>query len=141
MENAFCWLGGIAVGFLLRGELKKRVPFLKPKLKSGSIRHVVLIKFKPDIADDTKNALIEGYMNLPKHIPAMKGFEWGTDVSVENMHEGFTHIFVTTFDNLVGRDIYLRHNAHDIYARWLFQNVEKILVLDFGPRVIKSPIT
>ncbi|CAN1253122.1 Stress-response A/B barrel domain-containing protein HS1 [Linum perenne] len=29
----------------------------------------------------------------------MKAFHWETDVSIENMHQGFTHVFVSTFES------------------------------------------
>ncbi|CAM8951819.1 unnamed protein product [Rhodiola kirilowii] len=46
----------------------------------------------------------------------MKSFHWGTDVSVENMHQGFTHIFESTFQSVKGVSEYIAHPAHVEFA-------------------------
>ncbi|CAM9000609.1 unnamed protein product [Rhodiola kirilowii] len=53
----------------------------------------------------------------------MKYFHWGTDVSVENMHQGFTHIFESTFQSVEGVSEYIAHPAHVEFA-------DKLLELD-----------
>ncbi|KAL9666666.1 hypothetical protein QQ045_001002 [Rhodiola kirilowii] len=47
----------------------------------------------------------------------------GTDVSVENMHQGFTHIFESTFQSIEGVSEYIAHPAHVEFA-------DKLLELD-----------
>lgn len=64
----------------------------------------------------------------------------GTDISVENMHQGFTHAFVSTFDSPEGRDEYLVHPVHDAFAKELLGVVDNALVVDFKPTVtLKAP--
>ncbi|KAJ6898126.1 Dabb domain-containing protein [Populus alba x Populus x berolinensis] len=68
----------------------------------GVVKHVLLAKFKEGIPSDEIEKLIKGYANLVNLIEPMKAFEWGTDVSIENMHQGFTHIFESTFESKEG---------------------------------------
>ncbi len=99
----------------------------------GPIKHVVLFKFKDGTSQEKIDELIEGYKALPGKIDVMKHFEWGPDCSVEGLQEGFTHCFITTFENTAGRDAYIPHEAHQAYVEVLFPNLDKVLVLDFKP--------
>jgi hypothetical protein len=98
-----------------------------------AIKHVVLFKFKDGTSEATIQELIAGYQALPDRIPEMTHFEWGADVSVEGLHKGFTHCFITTFADTAGRDIYIPHPAHQAYVQILLPHLEDLLVLDFEP--------
>ncbi|KAJ7515796.1 hypothetical protein O6H91_22G028200 [Diphasiastrum complanatum] len=100
------------------------------------VKHVLFAKFKADISPERLDALIKGYEALPSSIEVMKGFEWGTDVSIENLHEGYTHVFLSTFDSIEGRDAYLVHPVHVAYGKELLAALEKVAVLDFTPKVV-----
>eukprot|EP00252_Welwitschia_mirabilis_P002646 TRINITY_DN12595_c0_g1_i1.p1 TRINITY_DN12595_c0_g1~~TRINITY_DN12595_c0_g1_i1.p1 ORF type:complete len:107 (-),score=11.42 TRINITY_DN12595_c0_g1_i1:221-541(-) len=102
----------------------------------GVLKHVFLAKFKPDITPERVQELIKGYANLVNLIEPMKSFEWGEDVSVENLHQGFTHVFVSTFDNEEGRDAYLIHSSHVEYANQLIPVLEKYVIVDYKPSVV-----
>ncbi len=102
-----------------------------------AIKHVVLFKFKDGTPDATIGELIEGYKALPGKIDVMRHFEWGADVSVEDLHQGFTHCFITTFADAAGRDAYIPHQAHQDYVKVLLPHLDKLLVLDFEPQVVK----
>jgi len=101
------------------------------------VKHVVLFKFKDGTSPEKVAELIEGYKALPGKIEHMKHFEWGADMSVEDLHQGFTHCFITTFATSEGRDAYIPHQAHKDYVEVLFPNLDKVLVLDFVPQVVK----
>ncbi len=103
----------------------------------GTLKHVVLFNFKAGTSGEKKAELIEGYKALPGKIDAMKHFEWGPDVSVEDLHQGYTHCFITTFENSAGRDAYIPHEAHQAYVKVLLPHLDQILVLDFKPQVVK----
>ncbi len=92
-----------------------------------------MFRFKADTDEKKIAELIRGYESLPKKIEHMKQFEWGADMSVENLHEGFTHCFITTFADVAGRDAYIPHEAHHAYVEQLLPYLEKILVVDFHP--------
>ena len=104
---------------------------------STELKHVVLFKFKEGTSDALIAELIEGYKALPGKIEVMKHFEYGADVSVEDLHQGYTHCFITTFPDAAGRDTYIPHAGHQEYVKVLFPHLDKILVVDFHPTVVK----
>ena len=106
-------------------------------MAAGPVKHVVLFRFKTGTPNEKIRELIEIYKSLPGKIEIMKHFEWGSDVSVEELNDGFTHCFITTFDNAEGRDTYLPHPEHKKYVDVLFPHLDKVLVLDYVPEVIK----
>lgn len=71
------------------------------------------------------------FVALPKQISVVRGFEWGTNVSPENLANGFTHCFIVSFDDAAGRDVYLPHPAHKAFVAMAGQLIEKALVVDF----------
>jgi hypothetical protein len=64
----------------------------------------------------------------------MTDCDLGTDVSVENLQQGFTHCFVLTFRNEAGREIYLPHPAHREFGQMLGPHLDKVLVIDYWTR-------
>ena len=96
-----------------------------------SLRHVVLFAFK-DEATPAQVAEVEAaFRALPAQIAEIAAFEWGTDVSVEGMAQGFTHCFLVTFADAAGRDTYLPHPAHQAFVALVRPLLEKALVLDY----------
>ncbi|KEH32423.1 hypothetical protein MtrunA17_Chr4g0070211 [Medicago truncatula] len=65
-----------------------------------AVKHIVIAKFKDEISQEKIDELIKGYANLVNLIPPMKSFHWGTDVSAENLHQGFTHVFESNFESV-----------------------------------------
>jgi len=105
----------------------------KPEKKNADkvLRHVVLFKFKDD-APAAKVKEIEGaFRALPGKIDAIKDFEWGTDVSVENLAQGFTHCFLVTFASEKARAEYLPHPDHKAFVDLLKPHLDKVLVVDY----------
>lgn len=97
----------------------------------GKLRHVVLFKFKDTASDEQVKQIEDAFRALPKKIPAIVAFEWGTDVSSENLAQGFTHCFLVTFDDEKGRDAYLPHPAHKEFVKLLRPQLDKVLVIDY----------
>lgn len=95
------------------------------------LRHVVLFKFKDSASKDDVQKVIDAFAALPKKIDVIKDFEWGTDVSVENKSEGFTHCFFVTFADAKGRDTYLPHPAHQEFVGIVRPVLDKVLVFDY----------
>ncbi|KAL9389239.1 hypothetical protein Peur_017844 [Populus x canadensis] len=100
----------------------------------GVVKHIVLAKFKEGTTEEEIEKHIKNYADLLNHIEHMKSFEWGTDVSIENLHQGFTHIFEATFDTLEGRSAYVAHPAHVKFGTALFPTLEKVIVFDYVPK-------
>jgi hypothetical protein len=98
------------------------------------LRHVVLFKFKEGTTDEQVKKIETAFRALPSKIDAIADFEWGTDVSVENKSEGFTHCFLVTFRDEQGRDEYLPHPAHKEFGGIVRPHLEKVLVVDYWSR-------
>ena len=95
------------------------------------LRHVVLFKFKDDASKEQVKEVTDAFSALPGKIDAIKAFEWGTDVGVENLAQGFTHCFIVTFADEKGRDAYLPHPAHEDFKKIVGPVLDKVLVVDF----------
>jgi len=109
-------------------EYQPRTHLVAPPFRSAAIRHVVAFKFKPGapVAE-----LINGYAGLTDSIHEMEGFEWGELRPAEA--NGFSHCFVTTFETSAGRDAYLAHPAHEVFASKIFSHLDEgqSVIFDF----------
>jgi hypothetical protein len=124
-----------ALGTLLLAALVIGCPIFLAASSSSteakSLRHVVLIKFKDASTPKDVKQVVSAFQALPSKIDTIKGFEWGTDVSVENKAQGFTHCFLVTFDDAKGRDVYLPHAAHKEFVNLAVPHIDKVLVFDY----------
>lgn len=101
---------------------------------SGSsrvLRHVVLFKFKDGTSDKQISEVVDAFRALKAKINVIQDFEYGTDVSVENRAQGFTHCFFVTFADEKGRDAYLPHPAHKAFGALVGPHLDKVLVVDY----------
>jgi hypothetical protein len=129
---------GVAGGFILIGSLLAAAMFSRQPAAAaqeaasgGSLRHVVLFKFKPEATKEQIDEIVAGFQQLPKKIDGITAFEWGTDNSPEGFNEGFTHCFVVSFKDAKSRDTYLPHQAHRDFVAILLPRLEKVLVVDY----------
>lgn len=98
------------------------------------LRHVVLFKWKPETPPE-KVAEIEAAMNaLPAKIPQIAEYEWGTDVSVQGLSQGFTHCFVVSFHSEADRDIYAPHPEHAAFLALSKPHREVVMTFDYFVR-------
>jgi lysophospholipase L1-like esterase len=95
------------------------------------LRHVVLFKFKPEVSPAEVQEVVTAFVGLKAKIDLIEDFEWGTDVSVENLAAGFTHCFIGSFRDAAARDAYLPHPAHKEFVKLVGPRVEKVLVVDY----------
>ncbi len=95
------------------------------------LRHVVLFKFKDSVTSEQVDEVVQAFAALPGKISEIKGFEWGTDVSVEQKSKGLTHGFVVTFASEKGRDTYLPHPEHQKFVKLVGPRLDDVLVFDF----------
>ena len=96
-----------------------------------ALRHVVLFAFAETVTPTQLQAIEQAFAALPSQIAEIKGFEWGTDVSVENLADGYTHCFLVTFASPLDRDTYLVHPAHRAFVAGLQAHLAKALVIDY----------
>lgn len=104
------------------------------------LRHVVLFAFKPDNSAAVEE-VVRAFCRLPALIPQIKSFEWGTDVSVENIQAGFTHCFLLGFAGEQARDEYLVHPDHLAFGKLVQPHLEKVLVVDYWAQAQVGPAT
>ncbi|MCA9133921.1 MAG: Dabb family protein [Planctomycetales bacterium] len=100
--------------------------------ESGKVlRHVVMFQFKESSSADEVQKVVEEFRALPKKIPQIADFEYGTDNSPEGLAAGFTHCFLVTFRSEKDREAYLPHAAHLAFVEVLKPHLEKVMVIDY----------
>jgi hypothetical protein len=95
------------------------------------LRHVVLFAFTETATTTEVQAIEQAFAALPSQIAEIQGFEWGTDVSVEHLADGYTHCFLVTFASPLDRDAYLVHPAHRAFVALLQPHLANALVIDY----------
>ena len=95
------------------------------------LRHVVLFKFKDEASPEQVKQVEDAFRKLPSQIKEIKGFEWGTNNSPENLNQGLTHCFFLSFESEKDRDAYLPHPAHKAFGAVLRPYLDKVVVVDY----------
>ena len=101
------------------------------KAKEGVYRHVVLFAFNEDVTKEQIKEVEVAFGNLPKEIDTIIDFEFGTNVSPENINDGLTHCFFVTFKNKAGLEVYLPHPAHEKFVALVKGKLAKVVVVDY----------
>ncbi len=104
---------------------------MSEKAPEKLLRHVVLFRFKEDAKAKDIKKIEEAFAAIPGKVDVIHDFEWGTDVSVENLADGFTHCFIVTFKSEEDRDKYLPHPAHKAFVELLGPVLDKPFVVDY----------
>src|SRR5690242_7737269 len=95
------------------------------------LRHVVLLGFKATTTPAQVREIEQAFAALPSQMDFIRDFEWGTDVSVENLSKGYTHCFFVTIASEADRNTYLPHPAHQTFVALVGPHIEQVLVLDY----------
>ena len=95
------------------------------------LRHVVLFKFTDVSTPEDVKKVEDAFAVLPGKISQIKDYEWGTNSSPENLHQGLTHCFFVTFASDKDRDDYLVHPAHQAFVEVLKPHLDKVTVVDY----------
>ncbi|KAI4968671.1 hypothetical protein ZWY2020_046001 [Hordeum vulgare] len=99
----------------------------------GVVKHLVLARFKEEATPEALDQLIRRYAGLVDTVPSMKAFQWGADVTVLDTHEGFTHVFESTFESAEGVQEYIAHPSHVEFVDEFLALAEKMLIMDYKP--------
>ena len=118
----------LAVSFVMIGAL---VAGAQSKTEARVLRHVVLFKFKDTSTPEDVKKVEAAFAELPGKLSLIKGYEWGTNNSPENLNQGFTHCFLLTFSNEKDRDAYLFHPDHKAFGKILGPHLDKVTVVDY----------
>jgi hypothetical protein len=95
------------------------------------LRHVVLFSFKETATREQVQEIERAFCALPEKVPAIHTLEWGTDVSIENASQGFSHCFLVTFLSEEDRNAYLPHPDHQAFGAVLQPHLARVLVFDY----------
>lgn len=100
-------------------------------LAEGEYRHFVCFKFKKDTPTAEIQRIEKEFAALAGKIDTITGFEWGTNVSPENLDKGFTHAFLVTFKDKAGLETYLPHPDHQAFVKGLKPLLDEVFVIDY----------
>jgi hypothetical protein len=103
----------------------------QPIDKSGTLRHVVSLKFKAEAGEAEIKKVENAFRDLKNKIPGIASLEWGTNVSPEKHAKGFTHCFILGFKSEKDRDAYLIHPEHKKFGKVLGPVMDDVFVIDF----------
>lgn len=98
------------------------------------VKHVVLLRFKPEATPHVLAELFSAVAALRHTIPGLLDVSWGANNSPEGQAKGFTHGFVMTFADVASRDGYLPHPTHETVKSMLLQWVDGpsgVIVVDW----------
>ncbi|HSI61121.1 MAG TPA: Dabb family protein [Ideonella sp.] len=96
-----------------------------------TIRHVVLLRFKPETGPDAINLVEQSFAALHGAIAEVQELEWGTNNSPEGLDHGFTHCFSLGFADTAARDAYLVHPTHQGFTALAGPHFADVLVVDY----------
>ncbi|MFT5737280.1 MAG: hypothetical protein ACI9SG_001628 [Maribacter sp.] len=96
------------------------------------LRHIVIFKFKEEASEAEVQKISDSFNALPNHISVIQDFEWGLNDSPEDLHQGFTHCYMLTFNSEEERDsMYTPHPKHQAFVASLQPHLEKVFVVDY----------
>lgn len=88
------------------------------------IKHVVLMKFKPEVTQETIDGIEADLKAIQQKLPGMLEFSMGPNVSQEGVSKDFTHGFVMTFASLADLQAYLPHPDHVAVKPKIINNLD-----------------
>lgn len=99
------------------------------------VRHVVVFKYTEDASEAEIQEITEAFRALKDKIPGIVSFEYGVNNSPEDLNQGFTHVYVVTFEDEAARDAYLPHPEHQKFVDMLMDSgiFEEAFVVDYVP--------
>ena len=99
------------------------------------VRHVVVFKYSEDASPDQIQTVTDAFRALQDKIPGIVAFEHGVNNSPEGLNQGYTHVYLLTFEDAAARDTYLPHPEHARFGELLQASgiFEGAFVVDYTP--------
>lgn len=88
------------------------------------IRHVVLIRFQPEVSEAKIAALFAELKEIEDKLPACLGITAGKSASPEKMERGYMHGFIADFTDWAGLQAYQDHPDHQIAGAKLTEHAQ-----------------
>jgi hypothetical protein len=126
-------LTGMVLGLLVLGFAI--VPRTGAAQQQSPIRHVVVFKYSESATEEQIQRVTDEFRSLKDRIPGILAFEHGVNDSPEGHDQGFTHVYLMTFENAAARDTYLPHPEHEKFGEFLrgLGILEGVFVVDYAP--------
>ena len=96
-----------------------------------TLRHIVLLKFRPEAGAGDIAQVESAFAALASQIAEVQSLEWGTNPSPEGLDHGFTHCFTLGFADAAARDSYLVHPHHQAFSALAGPYLADVLVVDY----------
>jgi hypothetical protein len=132
-----CILAAVVCTGCINIHAEKSSVAVKPEYKRAAslpapmLRHVVLFRFKEGTSPEKIREVETSFKALADKIDVIDDFEWGTNVSVEDRSDGFTHCFILSFLNEADRDAYIVAPEHQALKQTSGPALDKVLVIDY----------
>ncbi|MCH2078246.1 MAG: Dabb family protein [Rhodobacteraceae bacterium] len=98
------------------------------------IRHIVLVKFKPDVSEDTIARIFDELREIKNHVAGVGEIVAGRSESPEQIERGYMHGFTVDMESWEALQAYQDHPEHKKVGGQLVENaiggIDGILVLD-----------
>jgi len=100
-----------------------------------TVRHVVVFRYKEEAKPAEIKQVTDSFRALQDHIPGIVSFEYGINNSPEGKDQGFSHVYLMTFESAEARDAYLPHPEHKKFGQMLgeLNILEDVFVVDYHP--------
>lgn len=99
------------------------------------IRHIVLIRFKPEVSEETIAGLFDELKAIETKLPGLLALSAGRSESPEKMERGHMHGFTADFADWDALQAYQDHPDHKALGAKLVANavdgINGILVFDY----------
>ncbi len=100
------------------------------------IRHIVLIRFRPDVSEATINSIFEDLHSIKAKLPGVIAITSGRSESPEKIERGYMHGFVADFADWAALEAYQQHPDHRRVGAALVANavggLDGVLVFDLA---------
>lgn len=94
------------------------------------LRHVVFMKFKPDVTMPDIDQLIQALGGLPSVIPEIREFVFGRDIL--RTERSWDFCLVSAFENVEALNRYQIHSDHQLVVQKVRAMCESVVVVDFN---------
>ncbi|WP_394209648.1 Dabb family protein [Enterovibrio calviensis] len=96
------------------------------------IRHILLVKFKPESNEADFGEIREEFASMTERVEGVESVEWGENDSPEGKNQGFTHVILMTLKDEAARQRYLVDPEHDALKEVFGPHIEEIIVVDYS---------
>lgn len=105
------------------------------KTVPAAFRHVVIFGFKEGTSAAKIDEIAAAFKELKTKIPSVKSFEWGVNVSPENLNPELTHVFTLSFESKESLEkTYLHNPEHLKFIELLKPHLAKAVVVDYDAK-------